>query len=565
MSFLDASIVERPWSGFIRLNAIPNDALDIERGKLVGGTYMTASCAAKEVACTYLGPTTEEDAYLGYVPGQRWTVSIKPQPWVRMLEPIDYQENIRLHSIAQWSNSRTERRRHTAKYKAAMQMPHVAQLFHDIEGALALSYSVMYDELFYNYEQYADYSFEMFRRWAHEHGESASGQKDAYGRSLTWDRVLAMPDMAQAAYKDVRDAVKALVRGYEENKPRILSHDYAWTPYRTFRALRNRPETKFHAGAVGGELLSRNATYVTRRYRDRAAGGIKVLSWLFAFIPPEHMHDYVGNAVRKAIDAAGLMRYPYSGPIFDGLKSYVEVLEHDPDNKAYVDMSNCEKYAGTQGFSIGRIAFRGSGEDTLRESLSEDSGHAFTTEDNIDLNLNCIGPVLDDLGVQPKKVVVHGDNIALLGVDPDVAQLIEETMQEVYTAESVWLGHGSNRVIGLKYTKDSKEHAIALPPDMRVRPSAWHPSPDKMQELTSALLCRDVVSRHLGGPTYLDVLKQLEQRLKPQEVEIVAGRWNGLQDGIEKLSYMEDFENTISPLFGDARQKVLDNVKKLVE
>lgn len=565
MSFLDHVMVERPWSNFIRLTATDADALDIERGKLVGGTYMAASPAVQELRMTYIGATTISDKYLGAVPGERWMVVAKPQPWTKLLDPIDYTTNVRLHSLAMWKNSRVERCRHTARLVHAWSDPQIQDIFKELEGQYQMGFSVLYDELFTTYFEYADFGKECFVAWLKEHKESSSGSKDAYGRSLTWGRVLEMPDLLDAAYRDVRDAVKNLVTGYEKNASRVLSHDFAWSPNVTFRALRNRPETTFSARGVDGTLFTSPASYITRRYRDRAAGGVKVLSWLFAFIPKDKLHDYVGNALRKAIDTVNPLPCPYSGPIWDGLASYIRVLTTPAEEKAYIDMANCEKFAGSLGFSIGRVAFRGGGERELWQSLCELSGHALTTEDNILMNLILIGWILNYMGVHPDRIEVHGDNICMLGVNPDVGKEIEDFVGDLYTNEVIWLGHGTDRVVGLKFSKDSKENAKALPLDKRVRPQIWNYGPEKLTELTSTLLCRDVLYRHFNGPRYVDVLKQMEERSRPQDVERLSGRWNGLADTIEAWAQEPDFAETIAPKFADCMVITEDNLKSLVQ
>lgn len=564
MGFLDPSMVKRPWSNFIRLSATDPNALDVERGKLSGGTYMAASPAVEELRLTFVGMTTIDDKYLGACPGQRWMVTARPQPWTKLLEPVDYVENIRLHSVANWANSRLERRRHTARLIKAWGNPQVRDLVDEVEGQLQVGFATLYDELFHTYAQYADYSMDTFTAWLKEHRDSSSGKRDAFGRSLTWGRVLEMDETLKEAYTDIRDAVKAFVAGYDENSQRVLSHDFAWDPHVTFRALRNRPETSFTARGAEGKLFTSPAQYLTKRYRDRAAGGIKVLSWIFAFIPKESLHDYVGNALKKAIDTVAPIGCPYSGPIWEGLDSYIRVLTTPADKKAYIDMSNCEKFAGSIGYSIGRVAFRGTGEQELWQSLCELSGHALTTEDNILTNMIFLGWILNALSIYPDRIEIHGDNVCLIGVSPDTSEVIEEFLSDMYTSESIWLGHGVDRVVGLKFSKDSKGNAIAMPPDYRVRPQTWHYGPDKLGELTSTLLCRDVIYRHFNGPKYTDVLKQMAQRSRPQDVERLSGRWNGLAETIELWAQEPDFQDTIAPSFADCMTIVSSNLRKLV-
>lgn len=568
MAFLNAAMLERPWSQFKAVEAIPNNSLSIERGTLRGGSYMPASCAASLVSITYKHDVAMQDKYLGTVTGQELQVEVRPEPWTRLLEPVDFRVNVRLHTEALYQNAYLERLRHIAKYQLAMGIPQVRDLFAELEEPLRIGYETLYDELFSTYDDYADYGLDTFTAWAKEHSDSSSGAKDPYGRTLTWGRLLEMELTFKEVYAEVKAAVKAFVKGYWDAKPRVLSHGYSWDPMICFRALRNRPETTFRAmypGAEEGVLTSRNAIYRTKRYRDRAAGGIKVASWLLAFIPKDKTHEYVANATRKAIDSTGVVDIPYDGPLFSGLEAYIKVLTYPADRKCYVDMSNCEKFAGSQGFSMGRVSFQVPGSNTpLLDTLSELSGWAFTTEDNMTLNIPTISLVLRMLGIRPAEIVVHGDNVAILGVDPNVKNVIEEAMGEVYTAEDLWLGHGNDRVVGLKFTKDNKSSAISLPPDtLRTIPQPWRYGPEKLSEVTSALCCRDIISRVYGGPTYIDVLKQIAERTKFEEVGSMLGHWNGLADGIEELARDEEFYESTAPRFGECRQIVMDNLKEL--
>jgi hypothetical protein len=553
-------LIERPWTLLKKNAASPPDTLFIERGGKKGGTYMPATCAAKRVDVNYVGPVPIQDKYLGTVMGQAYSIRAETQPWLRLCEPVDYEVNVRLHSTMLWRNTVTERIRHTARLEEAMKDPDTKDFFENLQARYYAAYKEAYEYYFSEYESKCSYDHTTFDAWVKDHEESSTGSKDEYGYSYTWGRLAAMPHAYEEMYADVLKGVKAVIAGFEKAEFKVLSHDYSFVPEIAFAAGRNRNESSFKTNRdPEGVIVPGAHIYDDVRYRDRPAGGLRIFSWLGAFLEKRDAQELEREMIRRAWKAADVTTH-ISGPLFTGLESYVKVLE--ADKKAYLDMANCEKFVGSQGFGLERLCFRGGRETSLNNALCELSGGVLTTPNNMIMNGINVDEIQEIMGLQ-YDIEMHGDNSSWMGADDQVAADVANEYPHVYSREDVWLGHGQSRVVGVKLTKDSKDQAISITSDLRERPQMWHYTQDKASEATAALLCRDVISRHFEGPTYLTFLKECASRAMPPES--LWGGWNGLSDHAQEIAEWNQTHGEEIRAFEESRSIVEDNAKTLFE
>jgi len=555
-----------PFKRWIPIRDVTQNGLAAEdRLRRKGGTYMPPSALCKYHQMRLVPGTPVHDKYVGTIQGYTWEVGYRLHPCANLLEDIDFKTNIRPHSLALWQLSVVERSRMTAKAKAMLESPAIRKLADERGEALRSRFEILYSTMAENASRYADYGIDTFRSWAKDHADSSTGFVIEGGKSK-WEGIIEDEALLTKVHSEIAEYVRNFWGKLPEYLGLILNPDYAWDPHMLFPALRNRPDTEFQqwdfheARYKPIDAIPRTSGQIRGTMgRSRAAAGMVGPSWiLFPFAHDDALHQFEATAIKKAVHGlANISRL--DGPILSGVANYAEAMSNPMD--LYMDASNCEKMTGILGKSIGRTCLKmGGGQYSAMECVVMCSGHSLTTPDNIIFNAECADYFAELLG-RPVEIFLHGDNHAYRGATPeDYDQLIaqNEGLDELLTKEDVWLGHGKGRVVGLKLTKDSKDNSMRWEASRtQSKPGTGYNKRPSIDELTGALLVRDVLHRHFNAPSYANVLKYIAEKVNMTEQERRVPGYYHIQDNMEKFQDLN--------LVQDCRQIVVDNYGTLVD